>query len=85
MFAAGSCDDTLHDELLKVLSGEPVGKVLEVVDPKHVETFAEYYLHDFVRSRHKCNHKNPAIADMEYKVSVVSNSLEVNYWSGGEE
>lgn len=45
-----------------------MGKMIELVNPEDIEALAHHYLHDFVRSMHTCNHKNPGIADLEYEV-----------------
>ena len=49
----------------------PVGAVLESVDNEHCEEFYEFYLHDFVRSIHRCKHRKLEMDNMEYQVKIV--------------
>ena len=46
--------------------------MLEGIDEKDCEEFYKNYLNDFVRSVHKCNHKQTKYAHSEYKVFILT-------------
>ncbi len=52
---------------------------MNLVDRDCIDDFAERYLHDFVRSMHKCKHKNPGVADLEYKVYILLQPKAFSY------
>ena len=58
----------LYTQLCVLVSETPIGEVLASVDKTGSEPFYQRYLHDFVRSVHKCNHRKPEYAEMEYRV-----------------
>ena len=50
------------------MSQTAIGEVLRSVDEADCEEFYQYYLHDFVRSVHRCHHKQEKSKNLEYKV-----------------
>ena len=66
----GSSRKTHHAQLCEFILATPVGAVLESVDTEHCEDFYEYYLHDFVRSVHRCKHRKTEHDNMEYQVQL---------------
>ena len=65
---AGSSRKTHHAQLCEFILATPVGSVLESVDNEHCEEFYEFYLHDFVRSIHRCKHRKSETVNTEYQV-----------------
>jgi len=61
----------LHSQLCKVVSQNAVGDVLDSAGETDCEEFFQYYLHDFVRSVHLCNHKKQESKNLEYKVRSI--------------
>ena len=57
-----------HRQLSEFIQATHVGAILESVNPENYEEFYEYYLHDFLKSVHKCKHRNPEHDDQEYQV-----------------
>ena len=56
-FVAGWGKRQHHAQLCEFIVATPIGVILESVDKKNCEEFYEFYLHDFVWSVHKCNHR----------------------------
>ena len=65
---AGSSRGQLHSQLCELVSQTAIGEVLQSVDEADCEQFYQYYLHDFVRSVHRCHHKQEKSENLEYKV-----------------
>ena len=65
---AGSSRKTHHTQLCEFILATPVGAVLESVDTEHCEELYKCYLHDFVRSVHRCKHRKTEHDNMEYQV-----------------
>ena len=65
---AGSSRGRLHLQLCELMSQTAIGEVLRSVDEANCEEFYQYYLHDFVRSVHRCHHKQQKSENLEYKV-----------------
>ena len=57
-----------HKQLCEYIHSTPVGTVLKSVSTKNSEEFYKFYLHDFVKSVHKSNHRNLEHDEMEYQV-----------------
>ena len=66
----GSTWGHLHSQLCDVVSQTAVGDVLGSVDETNCEEFFQYYLHDFVRSVHRCYYKQQKSKNLEYKVGL---------------
>ena len=58
----------LHKQLCEGIHQLEVGEVFKCVQEEYSEQFYGYYLHDYVRSVHKCQHKKPEQEEMEYSV-----------------
>lgn len=59
------------EDLRDYICDTSVGAVLGSVDIENCEEFFEFYLHDFVRSVHRCKHREPMHNDMEYQVLLT--------------
>ena len=70
LYHAGLSRKTHHAQLCEFILATPVGAVLESVDNEHCEEFYEFYLHDFVRSVHRCKHRKSDTDNMEYQVGL---------------
>ena len=70
LFHAALCRKTHQAQLCEFILAIPVGAILESVDNEHCEEFYKFYLHDFVRSVHRCKHRNPEYDTMEYQVGI---------------
>lgn len=83
MFHVGDTKKTHHDQLRECVCNTPVGAVLESVDPKRFDEFYEFYLQDFVRTVHRCHHKNKKHTEMELRVGSSLlyniNKLKINH------
>ena len=66
--SAGSSRGQLHSQLCELVSQTAIGEVLGSVGEADCEEFYQYYLHDFVRSVHRCHHKQEKSENLEYKV-----------------
>ena len=66
--SSGTNRQSHHNQLCEFIQTTPVGTVLESVDTENYEEFYKFYLHDFVRSVHRCKHRNAEHDDMEYQV-----------------
>lgn len=62
---------THHQQLCELVQDTPVGAVLESVHSEDFEEFYKFYLHDFVKSVHKCNHKRMEHNSMELRVCML--------------
>ena len=61
----------MHRQLSLLASDSPLGDVLlSVQDGGECEELYRRYLHDFVRSVHKCTHKMEKNVQLEYKVCL---------------
>ena len=59
----------VHRQLCGLVSGTNLGEILlSVQDGGECEELYRRYLHDFVRSVHKCPHKTEATVKLEYQV-----------------
>ena len=67
---SGSTWGPLHSQLCEVVSQTAVGDVMGSVGEADCEEFFQYYLHDFVRSVHRCYYKQQKSKDLEYKVGL---------------
>ena len=66
----------LHRKLCALVSDTPLGIVLlSVRDEEQCDELYKRYLHDFVRSVHKCTHKTEEIVTLEYQVFLSYISL----------
>ena len=52
------------------MSQTAIGDVLDSVVETECEQFFQHYLHDFVRSVHRCYHKQQKSKNLEYKVGL---------------
>ena len=68
VISSGANRQSHHIQLCEFIQTTPVGAVLESVDTENCEEFYKFYLHDFVKSVHKCKHENAEHDDMEHKV-----------------
>ena len=64
----GETRKSSHNHLCQFLKTTSIGVILETVDSENCEAFYEFYLHDFVRSVHKCKYRNPEHDKKEYQV-----------------
>ena len=55
-------------QLCELVSQTTIGEALVSVDKPYCEELYQYYLHDFVRSVHQCNHMQQQLKNLEYKV-----------------
>ena len=55
-------------QLCELVSQTAIGELLGSVDEDDCEEFYQYYLHDFIRSVHRCYHKQQKSKHLEYKV-----------------
>ena len=67
-FHAGLSKEAHHVHLCEFILATPIGVILESVDEENCEEFYRCYLHDFVRSVHKCNHRKAEHDSKEYQV-----------------
>ena len=59
---------SLHLQLCELVSQTVIGEALGSVDKAYCEELYHFYLHDFVRSVHRCYHKQQKSENLEYKV-----------------
>ena len=69
-YYTGSTWSHLQSQLCEVVSKTTVGDVLGSVGEAHCKEFFQYYLHDFVRSVHRCYYKQQKSKNLEYKVGL---------------
>ena len=68
---AGSSTQRLHQQLCVLVEDKPLGEILaRVPEGGQCEEMYRRYLYDFVRSVHKCTHKQKETVDHEYKVCL---------------
>ena len=66
-----STDQHPHRHLCNLVSVTSLGEILlSVEDGRECEELYRRYLHDFVRSVHKCTHKTEETVKQEYQVNV---------------
>ena len=66
----GSSQRQLHRQLCGLVSVTPLGEILmSVQDDGQCEELYRRYIHDFVRSMHKCTHKTDETVQLEYQVT----------------
>ena len=59
----------LHQQLCELVKDQPLGEILaHVPEGGQCEKMYRCYLYDFVRSTHKCTHKQKETVEHEYKV-----------------
>ena len=73
MFILGATVKSQHEQLCEFVKTTPVGAVLEDVEDDDCVMLYELYLHDFVRSVHKCKYKKVEHNTMEYQVRSSTN------------
>ena len=61
-------ESSMHLQLCELVSQTIIGEALGSVDQAYCEELYQYYLHDFVRSVHRCYHKQQKSENLEYKV-----------------
>ena len=66
----GNSRQALHKQLCEAIFQMEIGEVLKSVQDEYCEDFYKYYLHDFVRSVHMCQHKKNEQEEAEYNVSI---------------
>ena len=67
----GSNKQQIHRQLCELVSGTSLGEILAtVIDGAQCEELYRRYLHDFVRTVHKCPHKQDDIVRYEYQVQT---------------
>ena len=67
----GSSRQQIHRQLCKLVSVTSLGEILiGVQEDGQCEELYRRYIHDFVRSVHKCTHKQNETVTHEYKVCV---------------
>lgn len=75
---SGSSTQQVHRQLCAMVSDTSLGEILmSIEDGGQCEELYRRYIHDFVRSVHKCTHKKAETLKHEYKVQdlVVSNGI----------
>ena len=77
--SAVSSKRQLHLQLHELVSQTAIGEVLESVDETNCEEFYQYYLHDFVKSVHRCHHKQQKSENLEYKVFSYVEVVRITY------
>lgn len=65
----------LCKSLCEAVQQTPSGEVLESIDGVESEEFYKFYLHDFVKTVHKCHHKKEDLDATEYKVQQCRESV----------
>ncbi len=66
-YSVGNDKCSMYKQLGISVKQTPVGRVLEQVDQCDYEDFYKKYLHDFVRTVHRCNHTKPEQKIQEYE------------------
>ena len=66
--SAGSSRGHLYLQLCDLVSQTAISEVMASVNEANCEQFYQYYLHDFVRSVHRCLHRHQKSEKLEYKV-----------------
>ena len=68
----GDTRQQLHAQLCILVSQTSIGEILRLVEEANCEEFYQRYLHDFIRSVHKCNYKQPDnMMEKKYRVCIV--------------
>ena len=73
LLCVGSSKQQIHRQLCKLVSDTSLGEILmSVQEDGQCEELYRRYIHDFVRSVHKCTHKQNETVKHEYKVCVYT-------------
>ena len=83
LFCVGSSRQQIHRQLCKLVSDTSLGEILmSVQEDGQCEELYRRYIHDFVRSVHKCTHKQNETVKHEYKVCVYTQLFQAFHWHG---
>ena len=82
-YNVGSSRQQIHRQLCKLVSDTSLGEILiSVQEDGQCEELYRRYIHDFVRSVHKCTHKQNETVKHEYKVCVYRQLFQAFHWHG---
>lgn len=74
-------DIQLCKQLCVAVESTPICEVLNKVEASNCNEFLDYYLHDFVRLVHDCQHRDKGHETKEYSVSSKVLNLGQMIWA----